>query len=264
MDQLLRARGMDPPGFASPLRRAAGGAVVAITLWMGVFLSLGQVGMPPVPFQPLPISQLFVLHAMLVLAVLAWYAVGYGGSTAGAPAGSFARQFGLAAHRPLREVAIGLGLGLLTWPLLVAALLLAILLMVAFGGQDLIPQQPPELIVWIAELPVAVKLGVALSAGVVEELFFRGFLQPRVGIGLSTLLFAIAHLSYDQPFMLIGITLLSLFFAGLVAWRQSLWAAIAAHFLFDAVQLLFIIPWALREWSAGGVVAGAAALAGCC
>jgi membrane protease YdiL (CAAX protease family) len=51
--------------------------------------------------------------------------------------------------------------------------------------------------------------------------------------------------------MLIGITLLSLFFAGLVWWRQSLWAAIVAHFLFDALQLVFLIPWALRQWPGG-------------
>jgi membrane protease YdiL (CAAX protease family) len=120
--------------------------------------------------------------------------------------------------------------------------------LVAFGGENVIPHQPPDLVVWIAALPLWLRVSVALSAGVVEEVFFRGFLQPRVGIGLSTLLFVLAHLSYDQPFMLVGITVLSLFFAGLVWWRQNLWPAIAAHALFDGVQLLFLIPWALRQW----------------
>jgi membrane protease YdiL (CAAX protease family) len=105
-------------------------------------------------------------------------------------------------------------------------------------------------------------VALALSAGLVEELFFRGFLQPRVGIGVSTLLFVLAHLSYDQPFMLVGITILSLVFAGLVWWRQNVWPAVAAHFLFDAVQLLILIPWALHEWPQGakalGPVTGAA------
>ena len=58
--------------------------------------------------------------------------------------------------------------------------------------------------------------------------------------------FALAHLSYQQPFMLIGITLLSLIYAFIVQWRQSVWAAIAAHTLFDAVQLLIVVPAALR------------------
>ena len=47
------------------------------------------------------------------------------------------------------------------------------------------------------------------------------------------------------------------FFAALVHWRQNLWPAIAAHFLFDAVQLLFVIPWGLEEL--GGAPAGEAA-----
>ena len=94
------------------------------------------------------------------------------------------------------------------------------------------------------------RLAVSVSAGVVEETFFRGFLQPRVGIGLSTALFTLAHLSYDQPFMLVGVALLSLIFAFLVRWRQNLWAAITAHALFDALQLLVVIPTTLR-WMQG-------------
>jgi membrane protease YdiL (CAAX protease family) len=31
-----------------------------------------------------------------------------------------------------------------------------------------------------------------------------------------------------------------------VRWRQNIWPAIAAHALFDSVQLLVIIPMALR------------------
>ena len=42
--------------------------------------------------------------------------------------------------------------------------------------------------------------------------------------------------------MLIGITLLSLIYGLLVKWRQNIWPAIAAHALFDGVQLLVIVP----------------------
>ena len=49
-----------------------------------------------------------------------------------------------------------------------------------------------------------------------------------------------------KTLMLLGVTLLSLVYGGLVYWRQSIWAAIAAHALFDAVQLLVVIPAALR------------------
>jgi membrane protease YdiL (CAAX protease family) len=260
VDQLTNARGLDPPAFvARPWRRAAGLAIVATTLWIGVFFALGQVGLPAGPMRTPTIPELFLLQVVFAVSIVAWFAVGHAGwmPPASPPSAVFSRQLGFATARPLREFGIGLGLGLLVWPALLLVLLAVVGVLVALGGEDVLPQQPPGLIVWIAALPVPVKLGVAACAGVVEEVFFRGFLQPRVGVGLSTLVFVLAHLSYDQPFMLVGITLLSLFFAALVEWRQNLWPAIAAHFLFDAVQLLFVIPWAL-EWSgqaAGGLAA---------
>ena len=62
--------------------------------------------------------------------------------------------------------------------------------------------------------------------------------------------------------MLIGITLLSLIYAFLVRWRQNLWPAIAAHALFDGVQLLVVVPAALRllQGGAGKAAASAAPL----
>ena len=104
----------------------------------------------------------------------------------------------------------------------------------------------PPMIGWVVALPIAVRIALSLSAGVVEETFFRGFLQPRVGIALSTFLFVLAHLSYEQPFLLIGVFLLSLLFAGLVRWRQNIWAAMVAHSVFDGIQLLIVIPAALE------------------
>ena len=114
------------------------------------------------------------------------------------------------------------------------------------GGQEMLPERPPAMIPWLAGLPVLMRLAVSLSAGVVEEAFFRGFLQPRVGISLSTGLFVLAHAGYEQLLMLVGVTLLSLMFALLVRWRQSIWAAMAAHAVFDAVQLLIVVPMALE------------------
>ena len=51
------------------------------------------------------------------------------------------------------------------------------------------------------------------------------FGHPR---GLSTLFFALAHLSYDQPIMLVGVTLLSVLYGLLTRWRQNIWPAIPA------------------------------------
>jgi membrane protease YdiL (CAAX protease family) len=201
----------------------------------------------------LPPAQLFLLHAIFVFGLLMWLPLAFAGFVPqGSSFGSVVlRQLGLAPSRPLVEVAIGLLLSPLVWVLLVGCLLVVMATLFTFGAQDLLPKQPPALVLWIAGLPLWLKVAVALSAGVVEEIFFRGMLQPRVGVAVSTLLFVLAHLSYDQPFMLVGVTVLSLVFAGLVWWRQNVWPAIVAHFLFDAFQLLFVIPWALEQWPSG-------------
>ena len=251
IDQWAVSRRLNPPAFENPWRRFVAATTLALVLYAMVFKSLGEIGLPvaEVDLSQIPYFALFLGHAMLILALGVWFLLGFFdavGDERSLPSVA-AEQLGVRCQNLLKEVAIGLGLGLLIWPMLLLVVGTAALILFSLGRPDLLPQQPPEMIVWVAGLPVAVKLAIALSAGVVEELFFRGFLQPRIGIVLSTVFFALAHLAYDEPFMLIGITFLSLAFAALVRWRQNIWAAVAAHFLFDAVQLLIIIPWGLGE-----------------
>jgi membrane protease YdiL (CAAX protease family) len=159
----------------------------------------------------------------------------------------FAAQFGfLPATTIPREIGLGLLLGIGAWVTVLLALMGVAGVLWAVGGESAVPKAPPALVPLIAGLPIWVRFLVSLSAGVVEESFFRGFLQPRVGILLSTACFTLAHLSYGQPFMLVGIALLSLIYGLLVKWRQNVWPAIAAHALFDGVQLLVIVPAALK------------------
>jgi membrane protease YdiL (CAAX protease family) len=156
-------------------------------------------------------------------------------------------QFGFIPRTSVsREIGLGVLLGIGAWVAVLLALMVVAGVLWAAGGESAVPKSPPALVPFIAGLPIWVRFLVSLSAGVVEETFFRGFLQPRVGIALSTAFFAIAHLSYGQWFMLIGITLLSLIYGFLVKWRQNLWPAIAAHVLFDGVQLLVVVPAALK------------------
>jgi membrane protease YdiL (CAAX protease family) len=158
----------------------------------------------------------------------------------------FLAQFGFLAPSVPREIGLGVVLGIGAWVVVLGVIFAFAAALVAMGGEDVLPKQPPALIPWIAALPIAVRILISLSAGVVEETFFRGFLQPRIGVPLSTAFFVLAHFSYGQPFMLVGITLLSLIYGYLVRWRQNIWPAIAAHTLFDAVQLLVVVPSALR------------------
>jgi membrane protease YdiL (CAAX protease family) len=292
LDRTCAVRGFLPPGFREPWRRALAFLLVAGILLVGVFAPLGMIGMDVQPdVSRLTTPRLFQLHMIFVAALAVWFLLGFavpyrpapavpapaalegetvlGGEAvseavepapppppAPVPLGrQFLAQFGFLAPNVPREIGLGLLLGTGAWVVVLVAILAVALSIVAMGGEEVLPKQPPALIPWIAGLPLAIRALISLSAGVVEETFFRGFLQPRIGIPLSTAFFVLAHFSYGQPFMLIGITLLSLIYAFLVRWRQNIWAAIAAHTLFDAVQLLIIVPNALRlvgQQEAGG------------
>ena len=241
--------------------------LVACLFFVLVFVlqALGSVGIvQEVDTSKIKPPLLFATHAVLMVSLMScWYLIGYSGSPRGrsefppdrepgsepAPGStdnSFAGQFGLRAQNIAQEIGIGVVAGVVGWFGVMVILIVLVFLMGALGGEGLVPTEAPELIPWMVGLPVALRALLALSAGVVEELFFRGFLQSRAGIVLSTLLFAVAHLSYDQPFMLVGITLLSLLFAFLVHWRGNIWSAMVAHTVFDALQLLVVIPAILR------------------
>ncbi len=263
-DHMTRRRGLDPPGFREPVRRIAALALVAICFYLGVFAALGSLGRHgEVDLGGLASWQLFILHGLFVLTLAGWWASGFlassdSGDPAATPAGgpsqrwaSVAEQFGFKTPRVGQEVAVGVVAGFGAWLAVLCGVVTFALALSALSGEDLLPQAPPAIIPWIAGRPILLRLGIAASAGLVEEAFFRGLLQPRIGIGLSTLLFALAHLSYDQPIMLVGVTLLSLLYGGLTRWRQNIWPAVVAHFLFDAIQLLVVIPAVLELFPTG-------------
>jgi len=272
VDRLTRLKGLQPPGFHSAdlgpstgglgrgwywclSRRALALAFLWGVFWVGIFYPLGTLGQDQtVDLSQVDTSQLFLLHLLFVVALFVWYVLGFAGLGAGSSpaAKEWRTQFGFRTDSIGREIGIGLIAGVGAWMVVLGALLALGLALWAFGGEEALPTQPPAMIPWIAALPIGIRLAVSLSAGVVEETFFRGFLQPRVGILLSTALFALAHASYEQPMMLVGVTLLSVVYGLLVKWRQNIWPAITAHFLFDAVQLTIVIPRALELLPAEG------------
>lgn len=87
---------------------------------------------------------------------------------------------------------------------------------------------------------------ISLFAGIGEELFFRGILQrifirmtqnPWMGIVLTAAIFSGIHFQFYGffPRFLLGILL------GAIYWYSgSLWTAILAHFLYDAVIILVV------------------------
>ena len=158
------------------------------------------------------------------------------------------RRLGLECEDVWGEIRFGVMAGFGAWlfVLLATAALAAIFYSLGLGDVFQLEQPPAGQILWMASQPVAARLLISLMAGVSEELFFRGFLQPRIGMVFSTFLFAISHASYGQPMLLVSVTILSLIYAELYRRRGNVWAAMTAHTLFDAIQLLLVIPAVLK------------------
>ena len=256
IDRASRARGL----LATPLRpkderlvsprRYVYLSLLVLTLYLGVFQVLSLIGMAQeLEFEGIPSWQLFSLHFVFVSFLVSHWLLSSGSQseeakTAGASGGQADR-----VRRWGNELLIGSMAGVGLWAAILVTLLVIGTVWSQVAGES--PGEVPPMVEWIGTRPLALRLAIALSAGVVEEVFFRGFLQARIGVLASTLLFVIAHFSYGQPLLILGILLLSLAFSVLVVWRRSVIAAVAAHTVFDAIQLVFVIPAVLGALESG-------------
>lgn len=189
-----------------------------------------------------PFYGIFAMHAILIVFLIGWWLA------AGRPA---MREFLNIRHeRPAEVAAIGISVGVGGWMFTIITAMIVGVVLQATGALDQ-PPQPPEMIGWMAALPIWKKALIILSAMTVEEFFFRSFLQKRVGLVASTVLFALAHFTYGNPLMLIGVTLVSIVI-GITFWRtKNVVPGIIAHGVFDAIQLFVIVPFAVRMMSGG-------------
>jgi CAAX prenyl protease-like protein len=80
---------------------------------------------------------------------------------------------------------------------------------------------------------------LGLSAGIGEELSLRGALQPKLGVFLTSLLFALLHVQYS--WFGIGIILLLGLLLGTIRQRTNTTAAIVLHALYDTFAV-FTVP----------------------
>lgn len=214
-------------------------------VWLGAFmllLALLVTGAALAPatakqLQNVPFYNLFMLHGVLVVFLVGWWAA------SGRPD---LREFlNIRYERPSEVVAIGVSVGVGGWILTLSIALAVALLLQAIGAIDT-PSQPPEMIGFMADLAICKKALIVLSAMTVEEAFFRSFLQKRIGLIASTILFSLAHFTYGNPLLLIGVTVVSLII-GITFYRtKNVVPGVIAHGVFDAIQLFVIVPIAVR------------------
>jgi membrane protease YdiL (CAAX protease family) len=180
---------------------------------------------------------LFIGHAVLGGFLIAWWNLLQ-------PRVSLAR-FLLVDDPRLEDVQRGIKVGAMgraltiTGTSIVAATL-------SLAGASPEPSQIPELMPWMAELALPYKLVIIWAAMTVEEGFFRAFLQTRIGWIPSSILFALSHGSYGLPLMMVSVFIISLLIGWTLRRTGRLLPCIIAHGVFDAIQLLVVIPLAMR------------------
>ncbi|HVT45488.1 MAG TPA: CPBP family intramembrane glutamic endopeptidase [Thermoanaerobaculia bacterium] len=224
--------------FPSPLHRAAAYCWLLITLFViaGFVAAASSTAPDEIDLDRIPFWTLFTMHVILTVFLIGWWAL-----TAQPPLRSYLNIGRVSPESILIGIAVGVG----GWAVTLSLALAVALLLNALG---LLPKDiaPSPLIPWMAGLPLWQKATIVFMAMTVEEAFFRGWLQKRIGLIASTLLFAIAHAGYGQPFMLVGIVIISLIIGYTFYRTRDLVPCIIAHGVFDTIQLFVIVPIALR------------------
>jgi len=192
-------------------------------------------------------ARLFAAHAVLAAFLLAWWAL------AGFPPP--AGFLSVPGPDLWRRLVIGVGAGVAVWVLTIGTMSLIGGLLVYLaggfsgGGADaaaaVAPDAAgvvPEAVGYLVGLSVPKRLLLVASAGLFEEAFFRSFLQPRAGLLLSTVLFTASHAGYGSPLLLVGVFVLSLALGRLFREQRDAIPCMVAHAVFDAIQLLVVLP----------------------
>lgn len=187
--------------------------------------------------ETMPFYNVFSMHVILVVFLIGWWAL------SGAP--NLKEFLNIRHERPGEVLAIGISVGVGAW-LITMVVAMTIGLLLQFTGALTEPAEPPAMIGWMVKLAWWQKALIILSAMTVEEAFFRSFLQKRVGLVASTILFALAHFTYGNPLLLIGVTVVSLIIGVTFYRTKNVVPGVIAHGVFDAIQLYVIVPFAVR------------------
>ena len=230
-------------GFAEPGRRAVAMGLLAgvLLLTVAIPFAAGTAGTRPEVAQ-LSLVSVFAVHAILSFFLVCYYALS--GRT------SVADFLKLQSSHPAADLSRGALIGAAGWVLTIltaTAIVVFWYLVSRRGPTESGTAAVSPMIVWLVSRPLWVRISIVLSAMVVEELFFRSFLQTRVGPVAATLMFTAAHGVYGQPLMLIGILVISTVLSITFARYRNVLPCIVAHGVFDSIQMFVVIPWLLKE-----------------
>jgi len=102
-------------------------------------------------------------------------------------------------------------------------------------------RQENRLALWIGEsLSWIGILIVSVLPAFSEEIFFRGYLQEKIGLIPTAILFGFAHISYQNIVQVIAAMMFGIVLGLLLIRTKNLYSTISAHFSFNLLQLIFI------------------------
>lgn len=178
-------------------------------------------------FGPVQTSELVVQSATFV--VLAFLSVG---TFITRDFRSALRRLGLWALTP-RQIAIALALVLFAFVIAGVAGVLTHVLQPDLERE--IEERLRSVTQEVANVPGAITLG--LSAGIGEEILFRGAIQPRFGLVFTSLVFAVIHVQYGFSVVVLGVFALAIML-GLERKYLGTTAAIITHAAYNTLAVL--------------------------
>jgi CAAX protease family protein len=153
-------------------------------------------------------------------------------------------------RRPLSTI----GFRRLTWASLGFGVALGAVVIMTFPLASLILKalnipNPQTALAEVATMPLWVRLGTLLTAGVTEEILFRGYPISRLKVATGSTAIAVAipfgvfvllHLPSWGVAHLLFVSVAAALFTLAFVWRRNLWANIIAHVVTDSVPLLIL------------------------
>lgn len=167
---------------------------------------------------------LIINMVVFIGAPLLWVSIMYYGG-----AEALRERLFLTSAAPGKDVLIGIGVGLLGLLVSVAAVML-------FEAMGLRTDNP--VVEGLGgQLTWSLVIFIPFAAATSEELFFRAYLQPRMGMVPANLFFGVVHLSYQTPLQVLVPMMLGFLFSWTLLRRRSILPAVVGHFVFNLVGL---------------------------
>jgi len=233
--------------FRSPSRQVMAFVLLVAILTLTVFGPMTSYGnLAAAALEGLTVLDLLLGHVIITVFLALWWVL-----RGDLPVSRF---IGLSSDRLGAQIVEGVTTGVHGWVMTILVMMTVVTLL---GQTEAAPDASTvsEVMPWMTKLPWAQKLLIVAAAMSVEEIFFRAFLQARVGLVVSSMLFALGHFSYGMPYMIIGVFTISVVIGRTFARSGQILPCMVAHGVFDAIQLFVILPYAVRMMEAGSVVA---------